>query len=82
MILGSIVVILIVSLILIFIFKIVPEEKIKEVEVCEGVTIGTINANSDLCVGGCVLYKGEFVPYNTLKYLQEEICNQKGVELK
>lgn len=48
--------------------------EVKEIEVCEGVTIGTIHANSDLCYFGCIQYKGEFVPYDTLKYLQEEVC--------
>ena len=51
-----------------------PLKVIKEIEVCEGVTIVTANANSDLCFSGCIQYKGQWVPYNTLKYLQEEIC--------
>lgn len=65
--------ILVLMLFLIFTFKLFSEEKVKEIEVCEGVIIGTIHANSDLCYGGCVKYKGEFVPYETLKYLQE-VC--------
>ena len=80
-IIGIIVGILIISLVLIFIFKIVPETKIKEIEVCEGVTIATVNANSDLCYFGCIQYKGEFVPYNTLKYL-ENVCAELNSEVR
>jgi len=51
---------------------------VTEIEVCNGTFIATANANSDLCYSGCIQYKGQFVPSNTLKYLQEEVCKQKG----
>ena len=59
----------------------IPEKKVKEIEVCEGVTIGTINANPDICYFGCIQYKGEFVPYDTLKYL-EEFCEEQNKSSK
>lgn len=44
----------------------------KTIEVCDGVSIATANANSDLCFTGCVEYKGQFVNYDTLRYVQEQ----------
>ena len=76
LILGITIGVLIALLVLIFVFKVVPEEKLKEIEVCENVKIATVHANSNLCYFGCIEFKGEFVSYDTLKYLQE-VCEQQ-----
>jgi hypothetical protein len=76
---SILIVIIILTLLFIWLFFIIkysPERHVKEIEVCEGVTIGTINANAGLCNNGCILYKGEFVPYDTLKYLIE-VCDEQ-----
>ncbi len=53
------------------------KEVVKKVEVCEGIEIATLSkSGSGLCSAGCIQYKGEFVPYQTLKYLQE-FCENK-----
>jgi hypothetical protein len=53
----------------------------KSVEVCEGVEIATLNANEDICFAGCIEYKGQFVPYATLKYLQEECTKRENATM-
>lgn len=67
--LGIILGVLISGLVLMFFFKIVPEETIETLEVCEGVSIGVAKEGS--CYAGCVQYEGKFVNYPSLKYLQE-----------
>lgn len=76
---GIIAVFIVVGVIYIAYQVIEEERNIKEVEVCEGITIATINAGEGLCSAGCIQYKGEFVPYQTLKYLQE-FCEEKDVQ--
>ncbi len=71
---------------LILLFYVIPQisdsdKKVKEIEVGEGLIIGTSNANMELCKSGCVKYKGEFVPKNTLEYLQG-LCEENNKTTK
>ena len=53
------------------------KEVVKKVEVCEGVEIATLSkSGSGFCSAGCIQYKGEFVPYQTFKYLEEVCANR------